>query len=661
MEGRGQPCPQVVEPAPTGHRGNSCSTFLKPSCLLRLKATLRASVAEPAVAHEFCKRLAFKSDTEPVHVSFELINLGRDVEFGRKELDRAIMACRDSPDCKGLAESELEAAHQALEAETVQSLRVSDRNTTGLREDNWRALVKTRGLSIKSEEGAGGSHGIGKAAPFAVTALRTVFYWTHYRIGDDAYEWFQGKSVLMSHPGENGETQGTGFYGIKDGCRQLSGSSIPKRFRLLLNDGQPVEGTALHILGFRADPDWRCHIAESVIVNYFYAIETEKLDVIVEPDKHLEQWNLYQIKADSLERWFKYLQEHNAGGDIGEESGGALAEARAYWETLKNGIQVDKQDLDLGHCRLFIKVADGLPSRVGFVRNTGMLITTQQRNLIRFPGCRDFAALCVFEDSAGNEFLRQMENPQHDQFEPNRLPGDQQSRGRRALKRITDWIRAEVRKSAGLPESGKKTVLSELAAYLPDYEPDEPFDDAPDGAGKSTREPGFAERVKVGLKPVRRTKPPELSLDDGPEVDSDGDDTGNEGGSPTGVNGGGGGGGGTGEGNGQGGTGTRGGTSRHRGIPVSRVRILPITGRENCYRLSFMADGDGLACLTLEEAGDSSAISRKDVRAVDENMSLDRVHLTKHQRTVVEITVDGPIDDRAWRLSATAVSEGDAS
>ena len=50
------------------------------------------------------------------------------------------------------------------------------------------------------------------------------------------------------------------------------------------------------------------------------------------------------------------------------------------------------------------------------------LVTTQQRNLIRFPGFRDFAALCVFEDPKGNELLRRMENPRHDQFEPDRLP-----------------------------------------------------------------------------------------------------------------------------------------------------------------------------------------------------------------------------------------------
>lgn len=143
---------------------------------------------------------ARQSDKKAVHVSFELIELGREVEFGREELDRAVMACKESSDCKGLAESELEAAHQVLAADTIKSLRVSDRNTTGLQPDNWRALVKTRGLSIKSEEGAGGSHGIGKAAPFAVTPLRTVFYWTHYKEGGRAVEWFQGKEPLIYSP-----------------------------------------------------------------------------------------------------------------------------------------------------------------------------------------------------------------------------------------------------------------------------------------------------------------------------------------------------------------------------------------------------------------------------------------------------------------------------
>ena len=191
---------------------------------------------------------------EPVHVSFELDELDLAVDYGRNELLRAIEACLKSADCTGQAETELGIAKSILTMGSVPCLRVSDRNTTGLRDDQWRALVKTRGLSIKAEQGAGGSHGIGKAAPFAVTPLRTVFYWTHYEVEDGPVERFQGKSVLMSHVVDGIETQGTGFYGIKDGCSHL-GEGIPRAFRLLSQDGTPVDGTSLHILGFRGGSD----------------------------------------------------------------------------------------------------------------------------------------------------------------------------------------------------------------------------------------------------------------------------------------------------------------------------------------------------------------------------------------------------------------------
>ena len=269
------------------------------------------------------------------------------------------------------------------------------------------------------------------------------------------------------------------------------------------------------------------------------------------------------------------------------------------------------------------------------MRCTGMLVTTQQSRLIRFSGYREFAALCVFEDPAGNELLRGMENPTHNQFEPDRLPKGERGRGRSALKRITDWIRREIQKQAGPPEGGRKKVLSELAVYLPDYQPEEPFDDASHDGGEIHREPGFGEQVTLTLKPVRHPMPPHLPPDDlsDPDRDGDGDDTGNAGGAGTDANEGEGGDGGRGEGAGRGGTGTRGGGTRQREIPVSRVRILPIIGRENCFRLSFMAGADGVARLAFGEAGDSSVVPRDDVRAVAEGTSLDRVPVAKGQRT----------------------------
>ena len=601
------------------------------------------------------------TSNNPVHVSFELIYLRPD-DFGRDELSRAVEACKQEAMSDATARAALEAmADVCIKRKKIPCLRVSDRNTTGLRDEHWRALVKMQGVSHKPDVvGAGGSHGIGKYAPFAVSALRTVFYWTCYQRGGRNVERFQGKSVLMSHQSKEGETQGTGFYGIKENCSELKGKQIPKHFRLLTPERSPVYGTSIVISGFRQIEDWSRRIVASVIGNYFYAIGIGALTVTIKPDDKSE---LSEIQRDSLKNWLDKLgQDTQDPDEAGDEDNNALAQARTFYEmSNKEKHAVEKQDPDFGHCRLWVRVAEGLPSKVGFVRCTGMLVTTQQRNLVRFPGFRAFAALCVFEDPKGNEFLRRMENPTHDQFEPDRLPERERNRGRRALKRVTDWIRDEIRKRAGPLEGGKKTVLSELATYLPDLYPEEPFDESDSDRDGFVKEPGFGERVTLTLKPVRRPTLAGLPLDEEAAEDGndggDGIDTGEFGGAGTGTSGGEGGSGGSGDGDGQGGTGSSGGGSKLKGIPLSGVRILSIEGRNNRYRLSFRADVEGVVRLMLDEAGDSSTVRRSDVRAVEDGVSLDCVRLAaKGKRTEVEITADAPIDGRAWRL--IAVTDG---
>ena len=607
-----------------------------------------ASLARETIQNSLDASLA---PDEPVHVSFELISL-HPGNVGQDELATAINASIQTAGDDPLASTALTAAAKSLMSDKILCLRVSDRNTTGLLGDHWRALVKMQGVSHKPElEGAGGSHGIGKYAPFAVSTLRTVFYWTCFHEDGKVQERFQGKSVLMSHTNaEEEETQGTGFFGVKEDCRELT-QKIPRRFRLLDQHQSPLRGTSLTIMGFRETDDWRRRVAASAIGNFFYAIGTGRLTVTVEPDESDE---LIEIDSGSLEKWFQHLTEDTDPDDPENTADDPLREAQIFLKLTRDEPVAEKQDNELGHCRLWIHTAEGLPGKVAFVRRTGMLITAQQLGLIRFHGYREFAALCVFEDPAGNELLRRMENPKHDQFEPDRLPEDDRSRGRSALKRITDWIRSEIRKQAGPPEGGKKTVLSELAAYLPDYQPEEPFDDAGHDGDEDSGEPGFGERVTLSLKPVRRPAPPIAPVDDRSDLDgnSEGDDAGAEGGAGTDSGSDGDGNGGEGEGDGQGGTGTRGGGSRQRGIPISGVRILPIVDRENCYQLSFMAAADGIVRLAFEEAGDSSTVPRDDIRAVAEDASLDRVRVAKGQRTVVEITSDGSIEGRAWRLSA---------
>ena len=598
------------------------------------------------------------SYNEPVHVSFEVINLSPN-EIGHAELSAAIEACRGEVDPGDPAQKELSRAQEVLAKETIPFLRVSDRNTTGLRGKHWRTLVKMQGASFKADlEGAGGSFGIGKYAPFAVSALRTVFYWTCYQEGNKQLERFQGKCVLMSHEYEGREVQGTGFYGLRFGCEAMT-NSIPNFFRVTERRSRPVLGTSLAIAGFMEAQDWRKRVATSVIENFFYAIDRGQLQVLIEPGENHS--DIFEIDHTTLGDCFSALLDESADTeDEQAEGGNLLSQAHAFWKISGGDAPaIEKQDPDFGHCRLWIHVQEGLPSKVGFVRQTGMLITTQQRNLMRFPGFRDFAALCVFEDPAGNELLRRMENPKHDQFEPDRLPEEDVQRGRRALRRITDWIRSEVRKQAGPPEGGKSTVLSELATYLPDMEPDEPFDET-EGENGTPGQPGFGERVTLSLKPVRRLTPPSLPSDEESKGDGDspGDDAGSGGGGGTGTNEGEEGTGGQGEGEGQGGTGSRGGhLPKAKLVPVSSVRILSIPDRPNCYQLSFRSEASGTARLELEEAGDSTTIQRGDIRTVTDGASLEGILLSEGERTTIEITADIPIGQRAWRLRAVATDE----
>ncbi len=86
----------------------------------------------------------------------------------------------------------------------------------------------------------------------------------------------------MSHKAKGEEVQGTGFYGLRDGCLDLK-TGIPERFRRLTTESKPIHGTSLAIAGFEEPQNWRRQIATSVVENFFYAIDRGDLTVLIEP------------------------------------------------------------------------------------------------------------------------------------------------------------------------------------------------------------------------------------------------------------------------------------------------------------------------------------------------------------------------------------------
>ena len=582
----------------------------------------------------------------PVDVEFDL--QVHDVDwFAKGELASTIQRCLTEAEGRQdeKASRAFDEAAQLLRKQRLTFLRVADWNTTGLRGEKWDALLKRPGVSVHDQRGAGGSWGIGKNAPFALSPLRTVFYWTRFEENGEAHERFQGKAVLMAHESEGKERQSTGFFGLVDGCRAVDGDTIPSAVRGVESSGERRWGTSLWIAGFREQDGWQERVARRVAASFFGAIRDGTLTVTIDPSDGMNARGLIDIKAENLEEWFDYLEQD--GGATQDDEDDDIDDAHRFWDLLQGDPTAERQDHDLGHCRLWITVSDdaALPSKVGLMRKTGMLITTRQSGLIRFRGMLDFIAICRFEGDEGNELLRKMENPRHDQFEPDRIENDpkEQQRGRAALRRISEWIREEIRKVAAPDIPMEAARLSELDRFLPDIAPEEPFgDDSGDG---DEREPSFGSAPVVKLKPRRRPPAP-MPPDPGEYEDEDPD------GDPEVTP--------TGNGGGQGGDGdgepTQPSQKRKR-LSIDDVRIVPVGGGANRYRVSFRAKESGVADIVLAEAGDSTLVSRNDVKGWYNGapFPLTGVELGPSTRVEFEITAGSPLGERAWVISAVVL------
>lgn len=589
---------------------------------------------------------------QPVYVSFEIKKLAPGGNFSHqlaKHIDACITRDTDVNHRKVLekAKSLLSSRHSRLPF-----LCVSDKNTTGLREKQWHALVKEQGTSIKDDQGSGGSFGIGKYAPFAVSPLRTVCYWTYYTVESGPVEKFQAKSVLMSHDfeidGSLQRTQGTGFFGNPTGCQEVNGTAIPTGFRILSSEGNPIAGTAIWIAGVPEHQFSSSEIAQSVIENFFLAIDRDHLRIVLEPEDSSNEHDL-EIQSESLGHWFDKLLKGKEASDIDDEDDAALRDARIFRDLMfKSRPTETLDDSDLGLCKLWINVQEGLPNRVGLIRQTGMLITTRQQGLIRFAGLQDFAAVCVFDDPKGNMFLRQMENPQHNGFEPDRLPREQVARGKSALKRVTQWIRDKVKQYASLKISEAPEELVELSSYFPDFEAPSPFSGQSQG---TEREQAFGATGEIKYKqPKRRIRPTTLPLELPDSNDGAGDGPGD-------------------------GPRPRQGTRTHDGpneeasgsgsqaqsiVELRDVRIVP--GRESSERsrLYFTPSQTGAIRLELSEAGDSSAIPRPDLElfeTADGKDPLPRKRIRVEQDKRQELWISGghrSIADIAWSICGIA-------
>ena len=376
-------------------------------------------------------------------------------------------------------------------------LAIHDSNTTGLvgpvegPTGAWHALVKGSGLTQKSNADSLGSFGHGSKAPFTLTGLRSLFYFSLVRTDDGIQRRFQGKSILQSHRDAETQsmTQGTGFYGHEDDCKLLLDSEVPDWAMEARSHLKEKTGTSLFLPFYRLGVNEEPETAITLVANFYYAIRTGKLVVKV-GDREISQQNL-----DSQCQELQELLEDGEQDYIDVEHTRSCF--KAISAILNHEEKGEQQITDLGQIHWFLRFGDDLDKgTVSIARQNGMLITRKAPLLERFPQKKPFELFACIT-GPGSELLKRLENPAHDQLQFDRIDDpDIKRKLRREYKKISEKIRDVIDSYASLDQHDDHIVddLRDLFAEITE------------GSSGDSRE--RSNRLQISTGSTKITKPP---------------------------------------------------------------------------------------------------------------------------------------------------------
>lgn len=448
------------------------------------------------------------------------------------------------------------------------------------------------------------------------------------------HQYVQGKSILMSHKENNGKTrEGVGFWGIKERCLPVEPTNervVPDwllRGKLDRDLSRNV-GTTLSILAFPAQKGWERILAASIAENFFGAISRGQLDVVIQGEIFINNDNIEQLLSNTE---IRKAIEHMKGQPEHFDEVGFYLKALAKSD---NVIVEQTENLHLGNCELRILLGDNLPKRVAVLRN-GMLITEELEGLRKFGDFKEFVAVLECKSRKGNELLRAMEPPRHDDFEPDRLSTEKdKSKGRLALRELSKWVRDMLRRHAQNPVS-EVTSIDELTEYF--------VDEGEGGTDNRTGEEDPAGHLKIRARPLRPKKnsaPYEVANGaDESEAEIAGDDTDRE--YPSGTGG---------AGSIESGFGAteyelQRNNSHARNAPMrvnlANVRAVPLTDTRR--KIAFTPDYSGDLVVILEDSG-ADRNYRLGIIAADlgkvKGGRLEEITVTAGNRYVFEVELD---------------------
>lgn len=344
---------------------------------------------------------------EPVKVEFSFSSLTDSNFKNFFELEKHIKECRNyfnTPKANELySEMEKCFSRQSIK-KGIGYIRISDYNTKGMHYDPnssdspFYAFARSAGVSAKTDQESGGSFGFGKSAYFQLSPISTIIVSTMTPKGEFNFE---GVSWLCTHRYNGIKVNSVGYYDNNGGYPVNEPSNIPPRF------SRTEPGTTFFLLGFRMEDKDEAikEMIKEVLRSFWYAVFQNKLEVTI---------GEIVINRENLDEYMsKYFDN-----DIDDTQKSGHLNPRAYYKAVKEAESGNlkarhfRESIPLlGECSIYLIKADCSKDKMIYMRRPLMLVYGK-----RTQTSYGVFGLFVCENKRGDEILRELENPAHDEW-----------------------------------------------------------------------------------------------------------------------------------------------------------------------------------------------------------------------------------------------------
>ena len=352
------------------------------------------------------------------------------------KIEEHILACLN--DENDTAENrEIERHLKAIETEEYSCLEIADYNTTGMDQKSFESLTQGIFKSTKSNSGSQGSKGVGKAAYYAASYLRTMLITS---ASDDGVR-FRAVAKLSNHFDPDRKDQKLNYKGFYGDANVVNINSIPTLFK------RTDKGTSIFIIGIWKTDNLDDEIIKEVLRNYWFAILRNQLVVVV---------NDIELNAENLERFLKVFFFDYRDYQTGEKQN-----PRPYFDTVVFGKEYKKNISNIGVCSLWLHQNEMYNlGAVARFRKTKMLIYKEKNLDVGFAG----VFLC--DNEIGNSFLKEIENDAHDIWN-DKINQDYREKAKTTLREIKDFIVESYNNFAGIDNKTSFSIdnIDELFSF----------------------------------------------------------------------------------------------------------------------------------------------------------------------------------------------------